>query len=105
MVVSGIGEWARRVWELRIRIWLGDLFRRHGPRYGRRRDCRTGHGRSRSSGSRPRRRALTDQTRPIRSNARWAKQVHAAYGWNILNEVGRKKVSVTDKIMGISEKT
>ena len=92
MVVSGIGEWARRVRELRVQfgwwIYSGYTFAdiaNDAAEVGARDEV-----------------ASVDQLQ-IRPDQyvlmRTEQDRDAAYRWNLLNEIRRKKASVTDKIL------
>jgi hypothetical protein len=92
MVVSGIGEWARRVRELRVQfgwwIYSGVTFADIEA------DAAT-------VGNRDELDSVTQMhIRPDQYVLMRGEQDRdAAYRWNVLNEVRRKKASVTDKIL------
>jgi hypothetical protein len=98
MVVSGIGEWARRVRELRVQfgwaIYSGVTFRDMAE------DATAAHNTLEAAALEA---ALGVHPSKIKNDQyvlmREEQDRHAAYRWNVLNEVRRKKVSVTDKII------
>ena len=98
MVVSGIAEWARRVRELRVQfgwsIYSGVTFHDMAEAASAVED--TGETASLKA-------ALAIDPAKIKPDQyvlmREEQDRHAAHRWNVLNEVRRKKVSVTDKII------
>jgi hypothetical protein len=98
MVVSGIAEWARRVRELRVQfgwaIYSGVTFRDMAEDAGRAEDAQEIASLEIALGI-PLARIKPDQYVLMRDD----QDRGAAHRWNVLNEVRRKKVSVTDKII------
>lgn len=95
MVVSGIAEWARRVRELRVQfgwaIYSGVTFRDMAEAAS---DAKETAALATALGVEP------SQIKPDQYVLMRDEQDRdAAYRWNVLNEVRRKKVSVTDKII------
>ena len=98
MVVSGIAEWARRVRELRVQfgwsIYSGVTFRDIAEDAGVAEDTQE---------TADIEAALRVHPSAIKSDQyvlmRQEQDRHAAHRWNVLNEVRRKRVSVTDKIV------
>ncbi len=98
MVVSGIAEWARRVRELRVQfgwaIYSGVTFRDMAEDASAADDAAETAAIETALGVHPSK-INPDQYVLVRDE----QDRHAAYRWNVLNEVRRKKVSVTDKII------
>jgi hypothetical protein len=98
MVVSGIAEWARRVRELRVQfgwsIYSGVTFRDMAEEAGDADDTGENADLEAALGIHPSR-IKPDQYVLMRAE----QDRRAAHRWNVLNEVRRKKVSVTDKII------
>lgn len=98
MVVSGIAEWARRVRELRVQfgwsIYSGVTFRDMAEAASAVEDSRETATLEAVLGVHAAR-IKPDQYVLMREE----QDRHAAHRWNVLNEVRRKKVSVTDKII------
>lgn len=98
MVVSGIAEWARRVRELRVQfgwaIYSGVTFQDIANDAGEARDEKEIVALESTLGVNPSK-IRPDQYVLMREGP----DLHAAYRWNVLNEVRRKKASVTDKII------
>lgn len=98
MVVSGIGEWARRLRELRVQfgwwIYSGVTFRHIAE------DAKISKDEGEATSLRA---ALGIDPCGIRPDQyilmRAEQDRHAAHRWNVLNEVRRKNCSVTDKII------
>ena len=97
MVVSGIAEWARRVRELRVQfgwpIYSGVTFRDMAEDANAVQDTKETTSLERALGVHPSR-IKPDQYVLMRGE----QDRRAAHRWNVLNEVRRKKTSVTDKI-------
>lgn len=98
MVVSGIAEWARRVRELRVQfgwaIYSGVTFRDMAEDASAAQDTGETAALESALGVNPSK-IKPDQYVLMRED----QDRHAAYRWNVLSEVRRKKVSVTDKII------
>jgi len=98
MVVSGIGEWARRVRELRVQfgwwIYSGVTFRHMAEDADDSGDQIETAGLKKMLGIDPAR-IRPDQYVLLRKE----QDLRAAYRWNVLNEIRKKKISVTDKII------
>lgn len=98
MVVSGIAEWARRVRELRVQfgwaIYSGVTFRDMAEDATAAEDAGETAAIETTLGVHPSK-IKPDQYVLMREE----QDRRAAYRWNVLNEVRRKKVSVTDKII------
>jgi hypothetical protein len=98
MVVSGIAEWARRVRELRVQfgwsIYSGVTFHDMAEAASAVEDAEETASLKAALGIDPAK-IKPDQYVLMREE----QDRHAAYRWNALNEVRRKKVSVTDKII------
>jgi HNH endonuclease len=98
MVVSGIAEWARRVRELRVQFgWLiysGVTFHDMADDASAAEDTQDTDALEAALGVHPSK-IKPDQYVLMREE----QDRHAAHRWNVLNEVRRKKVSVTDKII------
>ncbi len=98
MVVSGIAEWARRVRELRVQFgWLiysGMTFKDMAEDATAAEDAEETASLEAALGIHPSK-IKPDQYVLMREE----QDRHAAHRWNVLNEVRRKKVSVTDKII------
>ncbi len=98
MVVSGIAEWARRVRELRVQfgwpIYSGVTFRDIAEAASADEDAGEVEALRITLGVHPSR-IKPDQYILIREE----QDRHAAHRWNVLNEIRRKNVSVTDKII------
>ncbi len=92
MVVSGIGEWARRVRELRVQFgwWIYS-----GVTFADIAEAAKEAGDEAEIVSVTELRIKPDQYILMRTE----EDRDAAYRWNVLNEVRRRKVSVTDKII------
>lgn len=98
MVVSGIAEWARRVRQLRVQfgwsIYSGVTFAHMAE------DARTAHDTEETASLE---RTLGVHPSTIKPDQyvlmRDEQDRRAAYRWNVLNEVRRKRVSVTEKII------
>ena len=92
MVVSGIGEWARRVRELRVQFgwWIYS-----GVTFADIAADATAAGDNEEVSSVNQMHIRPDQYVLMRAE----QDRDAAYRWNVLNEVRRKKASVTDKIL------
>jgi hypothetical protein len=98
MVVSGIGEWARRVRELRVQfgwwIYSGVTFRDMAE------DARAADNEGETAGLKEMLGVEPSKIKPDQYVLMRAEQDRqAAHRWNLLNEVRRKKASVTDKII------
>jgi hypothetical protein len=98
MVVSGIAEWARRVRELRVQfgwaIYSGMTFRDMTEAASAVEDTEETAALETALGVHP------SKTKPDQYVLMRAEQDRqAAHRWNVLNEVRRKKTSVTDKII------
>jgi hypothetical protein len=98
MVVSGIGEWARRVRELRVQfgwwIYSGVTFRDMAE------DARAADNDGETAGLKEMLGVEPSKIKPDQYVLMRAEQDRqAAHRWNVLNEVRRKKASVTDKII------
>ncbi len=98
MVVSGIAEWARRVRELRVQfgwsIYSGMTFRDMAEDASAVENMEETSALETALGVHP------SQIKPDQYVLmREEQDLQAAYRWNVLNEVRRKKVSVTDKII------
>ncbi len=98
MVVSGIGEWARRIRELRVQfgwwIYSGVTLQQMAEDATAAANQREADGITAFLG-RDVRKVRPDQYILMRTD----EDRTAAYRWNVLNEVRRKKSSVTDKII------
>lgn len=98
MVVSGIAEWARRVRELRVQfgwsIYSGVTFHDIAEDASAAEDTDETTALQAVLGVHPSK-IKPDQYVLMRDE----QDRHAAHRWNVLNEVRRKKVSVTDKII------
>jgi len=98
MVVSGIAEWARRLRELRVQfgwaIYSGVTFRHMAEDAAAAEDAREAEAIESAVGLDPAK-IKPDQYALMREE----QDLHAAYRWNVLNEIRRRKVSVTDKII------
>lgn len=98
MVVSGIAEWARRVRELRVQfgwaIYSGVTFRDMAEDASEAQDTEETAALETAVGVHPSK-IKPDQYVLMRDE----QDRNAAFRWNVLNEVRRKKVSVTDKII------
>lgn len=98
MVVSGIGEWARRVRELRVQfgwwIYSGVTFRQMAEAAEAAADSGESAGLRALLGIDPSS-IKPDQYVLMRPD----QDLQAAHRWNVLNEVRRKKCSVSDKII------
>lgn len=98
MVVSGIAEWARRVRELRVQfgwaIYSGVTFRDMAEDAAAAQNAEETTALETALGVHPSK-VKPDQYVLMREE----QDRHAAYRWNVLNEVRRKRVSVTDKII------
>lgn len=98
MVVSGIAEWARRVRELRVQfgwvIYSGVTFRDMAEDATAAQDTSETTDLEEALGINPAK-IKPDQYVLMRED----QDRHAAYRWNVLNEVRRRKASVTDKII------
>jgi len=92
MVVSGIGEWARRVRELRVQFgwWIYS-----GVTFADIAEDAAKVGDNEELASVKQMHIRPDQYVLMRPE----EDRDAAYRWNVLNEVRRKKASVTDKIL------
>lgn len=98
MVVSGIGEWARRVRELRVQfgwmIYSGVTFRDIAEAAVEAHDTDETAAIEAALGVHPSK-IKPDQYVLMREE----QDREAAYRWNVLNEIRRKAASVTDKII------
>lgn len=98
MVVSGIAEWARRVRELRVEfgwtIYSGVTFRDIADDAAAAADAQETLALEQVLGTHPSN-IKPDQYILIREE----QDRHAAHRWNVLNEIRRKKVSVTDRLI------
>lgn len=98
MVVSGIGEWARRVRELRVQfgwwIYSGVTFRDMAEDAGEAHNAGETESLQSVLGVDPSR-IKPDQYVLMRTE----EDRTAAHRWNVLNDVRRKKISVSDKII------
>jgi hypothetical protein len=98
MVVSGIAEWARRVRELRVQfgwaIYSGVTFSDMADDARAAEDEQETAALEKALGIHPSK-IKPDQYVLMREE----QDRHAAHRWNVINEVRRKKVSVTDKII------
>jgi hypothetical protein len=98
MVVSGIAEWARRLRELRVQfgwaIYSGVTFCQMAEDASAAEDTGQLAALESALGVNPSK-IKPDQYVLMREE----QDRHAAYRWNVLNEIRRKKVSVTDKII------
>lgn len=92
MVVSGIGEWARRVRELRVQFgwWIYS-----GVTFSHMRDAASADGDPNESAAIAALRIRPNQYVLMRSE----QDRDAAFRWNLLNEIRRKRSSVSDKII------
>lgn len=92
MVVSGIGEWARRLRELRVQYgwWIYS-----GVTFAQIAEDAEAAGNNLELASVNQMHIRPDQYVLMRAE----EDRDAAYRWNVLNEVRRKKASVTDKIL------
>jgi hypothetical protein len=98
MVVSGIGEWARRIRELRVqfgwRIYSGETFQDMAE------DARDADNELETTGLRAMLGVDPCKIKPDQYVLMRAEQDRqAAHRWNVLNDIRRKKASVTDKII------
>ena len=98
MVVSGIGEWARRVRELRVQfgwwIYSGVTFADMAE------DARAAEDEGETASLKTMLGVNPSKIRPDQYVLMRAEQDRqAAHRWNVLNEVRRKKISVTNKII------
>ena len=98
MVVSGIAEWARRLRELRVQfgwsIFSGVTFRQIADEANDAQDPQEAGGIEAALGIHPSR-IKPDQYVLMREE----QDRRAAHRWNVLNEVRRKKASVSDKVI------
>jgi hypothetical protein len=98
MVVSGIAEWARRLRELRVQfgwsIFSGVTFRQMADEANDAQDLQEALGIEATLGIHPSK-IKPDQYVLMRVE----QDRRAAHRWNVLNEVRRKKASVSDKII------
>jgi hypothetical protein len=98
MVVSGIAEWARRLRELRVQfgwsIFSGVTFRQMADEANEAQDPQEAVGIEAVLGIHPSR-IKPDQYVLMREE----QDRRAAHRWNVLNEVRRKKASVSDKVI------
>jgi hypothetical protein len=98
MVVSGIAEWARRLRELRVQfgwsIFSGVTFRQIADEANDAQDPQEAVGIEAALGIHPSR-IKPDQYVLMREE----QDRRAAHRWNVLNEVRRKKASVSDKVI------
>ena len=98
MVVSGIAEWARRVRELRVQfgwsIYSGVTFKDMAEDAREADDAQETASLEEALGINPSK-IKPDQYVLMRQD----QDRRSAHRWNVLNEVRRKKVSVTDKII------
>lgn len=98
MVVSGIGEWARRIRELRVqfgwRIYSGETFQDMAE------DARDADNERETAGLQAMLGVDPSKIKPDQYVLMRVEQDRqAAHRWNVLNEIRRKKASVTDKII------
>jgi hypothetical protein len=92
MVVSGIGEWARRVRELRVELgwWIYS-----GVTFSDIEEAANSAGDSKEVAAVAEYRIHPDQYMLMKSE----QDRDAAFRWNVLNEIRRKRLSVSDKII------